>query len=601
MIPLKTLIGDSLAFVTLAATTVALVTRDGGTRAPLLWTIPLIMLVATPMMLAEFKHLPRLARIISGALLIGMIINVVAAGSRSGYAVAATTLYLLIATVFATHRLMRNPRGSVIILTLVGAAFLWSWQLAASAYMGSIWSDVVARWLPLSWHNQSSVLMGAPGLFLLGVSMRHPNKGIAVGSGIVGSLGLSAVWLTGSRGGLIAAGLGLAALLLMIRTKGQAAQIAAGLGLAFLVTFALLGAASDEGSSGVADRAEPAAQTAQFRVDHWRAGVGMFVDQPLTGTGLGSYGPVAPQFAPPETPLTAFAHNELVEHLGEGGLLVALPLLAALLAVSWMGLRIIVRPGQEASSSRSVSAAAVPMFVTMASHALIDFDWAYPILVALLGVSIGLIMAAKQSDAPPLSSSVNAALGVATVTVITIVLLGSALARYPASFGYDRNPLSVSSERAVAAELLASDPTRSVNIAREALRWNPADTTLITIEAIARAELGEASVDDVTETLSPGQSRLAAYALVTDWLYETDQLDQADAVADELIGLVNRYAAWSPSQAAFEAWETKLLVARRLEGCDGVAETIQELIADPYVGGDVPLLDPGAFISDCDL
>lgn len=597
MIRLRTLLGDSLAVITLAATTVALVTEDGGFRSPLLWTIPLIMLVATPMMMAEFKHVPRPARIITGLLLLGMILNVVTAGSRSGYAVAATTLYLLIASAFAAHRLMRNPWGSVIILSLVGATFLWSWQLAASAYMGSIWSDVVARWLPLSWHNQSSVLMSAPGLFLLGISLRHPNKGIAIGSGIVGSLGLSAVWLTGSRGGLIAAGLGLIALLLMIRTKGQAAKVAAGLGLAFLVTFSLLGAGSDEGTSGVADRAEPATQTAQFRFDHWRAAVGMFVDQPLTGTGLGSYGPVAPEFAPPETPLTAFAHNELVEHLGEGGLAIALPLLAGLVAVSWMGLRIMLRPG--ASASQAISAGAVPMFVTLATHALIDFDWAYPILVALLGISIGLIMAARQEDAPPISSTVNAGLGLATISVMTILLLASAVARYPSTFGYDRNPLSASGERAVAAELLSSDPARAADVAQEALRWNPADTTLITIETIARVQLGEASVADVMATLSPGRSRLAAYALVTDWLYETDRLEEAGTTAEELIGLVNKYAAWKPDQAALEAWETKLLVARRLQGCDGVADAVEDLIADPYVGGEIPRLDPSAFMADC--
>lgn len=321
----------------------------------------------------------------------------------------------------------------------------------------------------------------------------------------------------------------------------------------------------------------------------------MFAEDPLTGYGLGSYGSAAPLFAPPETHLTAFAHNEIVEHAAEGGALIALPLLAALVVGSWISLAFVLRRGHANSTWWAAGAGATGAWVTLAAHALIDFDWAYPILVSLLGLSMGVLLAVRK---PPIRHTRGTQLGGFLVVVsVVLVVASAALVRYPDAFGFETNPLSAGTARSTTANLLAQgDAASALTSSQDALRWNPGDTTLETFAAIAQVELGAATTQEVLASLSPGRSRLSAYAYVTSWLYERGSLEEADDLADELIGLTNEYSAWGPTSQALAAWEVKFLVARQLEGCDGVRRVADELATDLFIGGQ---LDITQFVAEC--
>lgn len=580
----KTWVGDGLAVAFLVYGTLLLTNRDGGFLSEMRWLIPVGLLIASPMLVAEMKHLSSVARNVIGFLFLGLLINLFAAQVRELYMPATATLLLLVTSTLAAHRLMRAPWGSGAIITVVTATLLRSWWMAAFSYAGSVWSDQVARWLALSWHNQSGALMGTAGVFCVTAAIRLQHRAAASVVGVIGALGVGAVWLTGSRGALIATVLGLTVALLMVRNRqalGRALALFV-LGAAVTASFTVFAAAS--GTATVTEREQTTVQTAQFRLDHWRAAGGMFEVNPLSGFGMGSYAVAAPQFAPPETHLTAFAHNELVEHLGEGGLLVGVPLLVALLAGSWMSLGFIVGPGRPYSTAWATGAAAVPAWVTLASHSLIDFDWAFPILVTLLGIATGVMLSVRQRPEQS-RTRVRLVPGLA-ILVVLVVFGGSALGQFPMAFGFESNPLSARSARqAVNESLNEARPAEALSAATDGLRWNPGDTTLRTLSVIAEAELGQATPTDVIRSLTPGRSRLSAYATVTRWLYDRGDTAEAVALADELVRLTNVYAAWSPGNQAITAWEIKFLVALAEDGCAGVAAVEAELDADAFVGG----------------
>ena len=587
----------ALAVVTLAAATVLTVSSDGGFETTTRWTLPLLVVAATPMVVVELFHVRRTAQMIVAALGFGIVVNAFAASFRGDFPLAAATLLLLVATAMATHRLMRTRWGPVLVAGLVALTLVRFFELGASGYMGRVWSDSVARWLPLSWHNQSAVLMAAPAVFCISLAAGLSRRSVALGAGVIGALGLGSVWLTGSRGGMISAAVGVLVLVVMARTRRGLFRAGAAIVGAVIVASAFTAAAQTSGGYAVADRAGTATTTAQLRFDHWRAGLRMLVEEPITGFGLGSYGAIAPQFAPPQTPITTFAHNEIVEHLAEGGAILGFALIAAFGATAWaIVARAVALPEEGLTSALSRGGAA--MVAVLATHALIDFDWAYPVLVALLGIGVGLVMTPRTALAVRSKTPVVAGVMVA----LAVALAGTAalVDRNPGLFGLEQSPLAVALQRTEISELLAADdPVAALDSSRVALAWHPADTTLVTLQRIAQAELGHATPDDVVATLSPGRSRLSAYALAAEWLYDRGELERAVELADELSGLVNTYAAWQPDPSAETAWEIKFLVAESLDGCDGVRAVFSEFSSDPYVGGDATRFDTAEVSRRC--
>lgn len=118
---------------------------------------------------------------------------------------------------------------------------------------------------------------------------------------------LVALWLCGSRGGLLATGVGLG--VLAIRRLGWAAAVP----VALLIAFFALGNLAPLGESLAAD------DSAMGRVEAWRAGLSMFQQSPLVGVGYEQF----------SAHYRIGAHNTFVHALAEGGLFSA---------VTWVGI-----------------------------------------------------------------------------------------------------------------------------------------------------------------------------------------------------------------------------------------------------------------------
>jgi O-antigen ligase len=116
------------------------------------------------------------------------------------------------------------------------------------------------------------------------------------------------------------------------------------------------------------------------RLDDWRWGVRVFEHWPWSGTGFHGFAGGSRQVAGQGSgSLTPFAHNGFLQVLVDGGLLLAVPVLVALLLLV-LGC---ARSMWAARTTRDWKALGAGIAVlVLAAHSAVDFDWTYPALLS---------------------------------------------------------------------------------------------------------------------------------------------------------------------------------------------------------------------------
>ena len=206
----------------------------------------------------------------------------------------------------------------------------------------------------------------------------------AAGAGFIAAFVYLAVALSGSRGGVVAAGAGVVALAVLAGRSDPRRVIARG--LCFLVTVGALGLLMTgpvffhgyaKRSGGVqavlaVKGEDPASLVMRARWDEGAANIG--THHLLTGTGLGTFGPVFARIQNPRWEWSKWAHDQYLEAFAEGGLPLLLGVLA-LSAVAVFGGLSVVRgiPAHAGPWALGVWAG----LVGGAVHLAVDHDWSY--------------------------------------------------------------------------------------------------------------------------------------------------------------------------------------------------------------------------------
>ena len=191
------------------------------------------------------------------------------------------------------------------------------------------------------------------------------------------------LWLTGSRGGWVAAAVGAAvALALGLGRTRVAGIVAATAAVALAVALAL------SGSSLADDVAEPAGDRAWY----WNVAWHEVVEAPLVGKGAGTFELAWLERLPIPQPVLD-AHSLYLETLAELGL-VGLALLGLALAPPL------------AAAFRGADPAAAGGYVAFLLHAGVDWDWELPaVTVAGLACGAALLVARTRKFRPELAST----------------------------------------------------------------------------------------------------------------------------------------------------------------------------------------------------
>lgn len=596
------LLGDLSQLPLLLAACWYLAGVDGGFATPPVALVGLLGLVAAPVAMREASLLPRAGRALLALWGLGPLVALAFAADRSLFVHPTLTYALMPLMGLAALRLWRREWGPMALGGVLVVSLALYWRDAASGWVGALLSpEGEPRWLALSWHNQTAALMAAFGVTFTGMALmlrRRLPVGVAA---VLGAAGLTGVWLTGSRGGLLVTAAGLLVVTgAAVRRRGVVVPLAALVAVAVVATGLVLALSTSGDAAGVveqplATRPANTGDSFAYRFYHAEAAVKMFAERPLTGQGIGAYRRVAPNHSRPDVFLTAAGHNEYAEMLGEGGLLFGMAGVGLIGVALLLVVRLVWRAGEAAAGPRddrlgeALAVGAAGTVATMGVHAAADFDWLYPVLAFLLALALGIVYAYLRSDtATPVRGWRDYAAALPVVALLVVGLGGAAAERwgFPGAEIPGAAPWQSQTYRLEALTLIeANDPGEAREVLAEAQAWNPGDQALRTAGALADYALGRAAADDVTATLVPGRSRFFTYNMAAAALIDGGDYDEARAVLRDVLALEAEYAAWKTESTKLDSWLLMIRLEGTAAGCDAAREAATHAASDPALEG----------------
>jgi O-antigen ligase len=155
------------------------------------------------------------------------------------------------------------------------------------------------------------------------------------------------------------------------------------------------------------------------RTQFWREALVAFGSDPVSGAGYGRVAAASHGKVPVQWAVSPLAHSGPLQALGEGGLLLAVPLFALLGAVLVGLVRRLRRPLDPDRPDTLVVRSAIVAALLLGIHALVDTDWSYPALAAQAAVVTALALAVPLPSRAP---RVRPRPGAASVVVLVVAL-----------------------------------------------------------------------------------------------------------------------------------------------------------------------------------
>ena len=161
------------------------------------------------------------------------------------------------------------------------------------------------------------------------------------------------------------------------------------------------------------------------RIDFWRQALTVFRRHPVTGGGYKSLVAQATGHVPSNVPLLSpYAHNGYLQALGEGGLILGVPFLLAVMVIAVIVVRNLFRG---LIVKRDLPIETVVLAIALGCvmlHSGVDFDWAYAADFAMAGLLAGLVLACHLKAPRPDKITRNRALILAGCALAGVALLG---------------------------------------------------------------------------------------------------------------------------------------------------------------------------------
>ncbi|MBI2847445.1 MAG: tetratricopeptide repeat protein [Chloroflexi bacterium] len=149
---------------------------------------------------------------------------------------------------------------------------------------------------------------------------------------------------------------------------------------------------------------KPVTGTVSSRIDYYRAALDIMADEPITGTGLGTWETVFPRYQGQPVYYSIYAHGFFLQtgsEMGAVGLFLVLALFGALGWVCWRSLRVTRR-----LESYVVVAGLTAGFLAVTLHNFLDIAWYFPSVSILFWAEAGLVVAQLRREEVPRSERV---------------------------------------------------------------------------------------------------------------------------------------------------------------------------------------------------
>lgn len=372
-----------------------------GGREPHRLSVALLLLVPALVVLRPWSALSRVELVLCTWL--GLAPFVVLATAPTGWAGADDAAsYLNVVLSYAVLRawavdLERRLALLAVVVAAGGLQFAQGWlawwggQDPHRLFVGTFY-----------WHNQTGIFFAAAALAALAavVHVRGPLGRLAW---CVAPLAVAGTRFTSSRGAMIGLGLGVAVLLALgwaHSARGRnTLRLVVALALSALTALLLTRPPFFPAHPSAVAEGELINRSFEGngmqRLEDWRRAWEILKHWPLTGAGFHSFGSATEVATTRHDALTtAFAHNGFLQAAADGGLLLALPLWTAVLAVAAVALRHLVRVGR---AGETPGVAGAVLLLVLGLHSGMDFDWAYPALMALMAPVAVLALPARAT------------------------------------------------------------------------------------------------------------------------------------------------------------------------------------------------------------
>ena len=312
----------------------------------------------------------------------------------ASYGLAAATFVTVAAYV---RKIIWTRTVAVVVVVAGGVQFFW----AFIPWWGGR-SQSVAMTGTFYWHNQFAAFLLAPALIGLALLIEGRAPWRFAGWLVVPFAVAGAVF-SASRGALLVLVAGWLVLGALSARDGRSKYVAlrrwcAASVLAAAVTFALCGPpffASERlpwsATQARASAGETAAINSHYRVYMWREAISVFEHHPLDGVGYGALAPAAAKVTPATWPRSPLAHDDYLQSLTDGGLLLGIPFLGSCIAIGVLLLRGARR--RVAMRAVNVRTGVIVGAGALLTHSAIDFNWSYPALFTLAAVACALAVA----------------------------------------------------------------------------------------------------------------------------------------------------------------------------------------------------------------
>lgn len=592
---------DIATVLILLMSTFHLVAHNGGRGAgSMLWVL-VVAASGTLLLIPTLRRASPAVVWLFAAWSLTPLVVLLDAEIRAGALRPLSAAALAPAVALATLHMWRRPWGPAAVGIILALTAARSWYLTFLAW----WGGSLGRptWLALSWHNQSGTLMGTLGVAAMGTATalagrpaggsdaQRATRAAQLVAVALAGVTLAGAWLSGSRGAVAATALGVVAVIIALARGGELRRAAPALaGVVVVTVLAVVGletmVKSDVGQP-LTTRDQGAAANMASRFGYWEAAVGMALSRPLTGWGPGSYPWASIPHYPDDTNLTSSAHNEYLEVLGEGGVVGAVPVWLTAIALAVLASAAILRrphpPGSPGRRAGVIAAAGA--VVLLGVHAGLDFDWDYPLLLALLAIGGAVLWEERRGrPADTLPSPYAQALIPSVVAVTSMgLLLGVALAgTIMGKNGAARWELNRPLAGAVAAVQAGDLPTarRHLDTART---WNPGAPSIPVVATVAEHAAGALSDSALAASVDAGTTSHVDQLLVARRLYQSENWSAAQAILEDLARKLEMRQRWGVRNRAVEVATLQLRIEAERSGCaaaEALLEPVRQWVAN---------------------
>jgi O-antigen ligase len=393
---------------------------EGGLQFGNLSIVAFCLLLSLPIVLWELFHSDFILRVLASCLVVSLVVLNITSQIVSNHVLQMVYFLGFIVMLLLSKFLARSFKFTLELFVFgIGASTTY---LGIQNWQTAIYPGEERLWRSIPWHNPSGILASMLMFASLGLMLKSFKRGKVAFLALPIYFGLTLLfalqlYLSGSRGAILLSLIALFAYIVInLKENKKLLVVSLLLMLAILPAAGLansntggfsdsgeiyMGSANSEGSeasTGLLSRSSSATGNFTSRIRYWKSAFNMFIDRPLMGQGLGSWESVIWKFRAPGEDLSTATHNDFLQALAEGGLILALPFIFLILYLLIYVFNLLRRNYKDNKNSYYLQSTVFAGQVVFILHSNMDFNSRYYLTWFISALLLGWILGNEKHN-----------------------------------------------------------------------------------------------------------------------------------------------------------------------------------------------------------